>query len=88
MAHVEPKQLPTKGKPWAPILSQGFNHKVDLILPQECYELVHQKLAKELAPPTFHRVVMTLGQVLDGAFFTEYIKRGQPNQTPWSCGTV
>lgn len=28
MAHVEPKQLPTKGKPWAPILSQGFNHKV------------------------------------------------------------
>ncbi|KAF4902226.1 hypotheticall protein [Colletotrichum viniferum] len=76
MAHVEPKQLPTKGKPWAPILSQGFNHKVDLILPQECYELVHQKLAKELAPPTFHRVVMTLGQVLDGAFFTEYIKRG------------
>ncbi|KAJ0268213.1 hypothetical protein COL940_013617 [Colletotrichum noveboracense] len=76
MAHVESKQLPTKGKPWAPILSQGFNHKVDLILPQECYELVHQKLAKELAPPTFHRVVMTLGQVLDGAFFTEYIKRG------------
>ncbi|KAI8190042.1 hypothetical protein KHU50_011339 [Colletotrichum sp. SAR 10_65] len=75
MAHVEPKQLPTKGKPWAPILSQGFNHKVDLILPQECYELVHQKLAKELAPPIFHRVVMTLGQVLDGAFFTEYIKR-------------
>lgn len=28
MAHVELKQLPTKGKPWAPILSQGFNHKV------------------------------------------------------------
>ncbi|KAF0317997.1 ribonuclease P 40kDa subunit [Colletotrichum asianum] len=76
MAHVEPKQLPTKGKPWAPILSQGFNHKVDLILPQECYELMHQKLAKELGPPTFHRVVMTLGQVLDGVFFTEYIKRG------------
>ncbi|KAI8316171.1 hypothetical protein K4K61_010062 [Colletotrichum sp. SAR11_59] len=75
MAHVEPKQLPTKGKPWAPILSQGFNHKVDLLLPQECYELMHQKLAKELGPPTFHRVVMTLGQVLDGVFFTEYIKR-------------
>ncbi|KAL0935923.1 ribonuclease p mrp protein subunit pop1 [Colletotrichum truncatum] len=76
MAHVEPKQLPTKGKPWAPILGQGFNHKVDLILPQECYELVHKKLVEELAAPTFYRVAMTLGQVLDGAFFNEYIKRG------------
>ncbi|KAK1976045.1 ribonuclease P 40kDa subunit [Colletotrichum cereale] len=76
MAHVEPKQLPTKGKPWAPILNQGFNHKVELILPQECYEVVHQKLVQELAAPTFHRVIMTLGQVLDGAFFNEYIKRG------------
>ncbi|KAF6834503.1 ribonuclease p protein subunit [Colletotrichum musicola] len=76
MAHVEPRQLPTKGKPWAPILGQGYNHKVDLILPQECYELVLQKLVKEMAPPTFYRVVMTLGQVLDGAFFNEYIKTG------------
>ncbi|GJC80507.1 ribonuclease P protein subunit p40 [Colletotrichum liriopes] len=76
MAHVEPKQLPTKGKPWAPILGQGFNHKVELILPQECCEVVHQKLVKDVAAPTFHRVIMTLGQVLDGAFFNEYIKRG------------
>lgn len=51
--------------------------QVDLILPQECYELVLQKLVKEMAPPTFYRVVMTLGQVLDGAFFNEYIKTGQ-----------
>ncbi|GKT83966.1 ribonuclease P 40kda subunit [Colletotrichum tofieldiae] len=76
MAHVEPKQLPTKGKPWAPILGQGFNHKVELILPQECCEVVHQKLVMDVAAPTFHRVIMTLGQVLDGAFFNEYIKRG------------
>ncbi|KAF6804007.1 ribonuclease p protein subunit [Colletotrichum sojae] len=76
MAHVEPRQLPTKGKPWAPVLGQGYNHKVDLILPQECYELVLQKLVKEMAPPTFYRVVMTLGQVLDGVFFNEYIKTG------------
>ncbi|KAF9873714.1 ribonuclease P 40kDa subunit [Colletotrichum karsti] len=78
MAHVPPEptpsQLPSKGKPWAPILSQDFNHKVDLILPQECFELVHQKLVQELAPPTFHRVIMTLGQILEGAFYNEYIK--------------
>ncbi|KAI3534633.1 ribonuclease P 40kDa subunit [Colletotrichum filicis] len=76
MPHIEPKQLPTKGKPWAPILGQGFNYKVDLVLPQECFELVRQKLVEELPAPTFHRVIMTLGQVLDGGFFNEYIKRG------------
>ncbi|KAJ0313132.1 hypothetical protein COL5a_003983 [Colletotrichum fioriniae] len=76
MPHIEPKQLPTKGKPWAPILGQGFNYKVDLVLPQECFELVRQKLVEELPAPTFHRVIMTLGQVLDGGFFDEYVKRG------------
>lgn len=32
MPHIEPKQLPTKGKPWAPILGQGFNYKVGILL--------------------------------------------------------
>lgn len=32
MAHVEPRQLPTKGKPWAPILGQGFNHKASVTI--------------------------------------------------------
>lgn len=50
--------------------------KVDLVLPDECYELVKQKLVDERASPVFYRVVMTLGQILDGLFFNEYIKRG------------
>ncbi|ROT36729.1 ribonuclease P 40kDa subunit [Sodiomyces alkalinus F11] len=76
MAHVEQGKLPTKGKPWHPILHQGFNHKIDLVLPDECYELVKQKLVERRAPPVYYRVVMTLGQILDGLFFNEYIKRG------------
>lgn len=28
MAHLEPKQLPMKGKPWNSIMAQGFNHQV------------------------------------------------------------
>ncbi|KAL2756468.1 hypothetical protein ACRALDRAFT_1081689 [Sodiomyces alcalophilus JCM 7366] len=76
MAHVEQGKLPTKGKPWHPILQQGFNHKIDLVLPEECYELVKQKLVEQRCPPVYHRVIMTLGQILDGLFFNEYIKKG------------
>lgn len=28
MAHVEPRQFPTKGKPWNSILSQQSSHRV------------------------------------------------------------
>ena len=75
MAHVEPRQMPTKGKPWNSILSQAVNHRVDLILPEECYEAAKQRLEQRDAP-TYSRVVMSLAQLLDGLFFTEYIKHG------------
>jgi len=32
--------------------------------------------AAELLTPTYHRVIMTLGQVLEGEFFTEFVKLG------------
>ncbi|KXJ91649.1 ribonuclease P 40kDa subunit [Microdochium bolleyi] len=77
MSHPDPKQLPSKGKPWSAVLAQDFVHKVDLILPQDVAELVRDKLeAAALLVPTYHRVIMTLGQVLEGDFFTEYIKLG------------
>ncbi|KAJ1334225.1 ribonuclease P subunit [Microdochium nivale] len=77
MGHPDPKQLPTKGKPWSAVLAQDFIHKVDLIMPQDAVELVKDKLeAASLLVPSYHRVIMTLGQVLEGDFFTEYIKLG------------
>ncbi|CRK31696.1 Ribonuclease P protein subunit p40 like [Verticillium longisporum] len=76
MAHVEPRQLPTKGKPWNSIMAQGFNHQVDLVVPEECYELVKRNLVEQRNAPVYQRVTMTLGQILDGAFFLEYMKKG------------
>ncbi|CAK7562468.1 MAG: hypothetical protein SEPTF4163_000314 [Sporothrix epigloea] len=68
-------------KPWSSIQALNFVSQVDLVLPRACADEVQKKLARR--PPTFTtqpqryaRVVMTLGQVLQGTFFTEYVKAG------------
>ncbi|RGP60324.1 ribonuclease p/mrp protein subunit pop1 [Fusarium sporotrichioides] len=76
MGHVDTKQAPRKGKPWAAITSLDFIHKVDLILPAEVHDAVSEQLAKTEGPPLYSRVVMSVGDILQGDFFTEYIKKG------------
>ncbi|KAI1071157.1 hypothetical protein LB507_009650 [Fusarium sp. FIESC RH6] len=76
MGHVDTNQAPRKSKPWAAITSLDFIHKVDLILPAEVHDAVSEQLAKTSISPRYSRVVMSLGDVLLGDFFTEYIKRG------------
>ncbi|KAK5996616.1 hypothetical protein PT974_01953 [Cladobotryum mycophilum] len=75
MGHVDPSQTPSKGKPWTAIAKLDFIHKIDLIIPQGVYEIVRQKVTQREAP-AFYRVSMTLGQVLETQFLTEYIKKG------------
>ncbi|KAK4126031.1 hypothetical protein N657DRAFT_567596 [Parathielavia appendiculata] len=76
MRHLDPKQAPSKSKPWATFTSQDFVHRADLIIPQEVFELVQEKLLQEMSAPEFKRVVMSLHNILSGEFFTEYIKNG------------
>ncbi|KAI1179365.1 ribonuclease P 40kDa subunit [Nemania sp. FL0916] len=77
MSHPNPDQLPAKAKPWSAFLSQAFVHKVDLILPDEVLQLVKEKILNDMGrAPSYQRVFMTLGQVLEGDFFTQYIKIG------------
>ncbi|KAI1456353.1 ribonuclease P 40kDa subunit [Annulohypoxylon moriforme] len=78
MSHLQPGQLPGKGKPWSALLAQDFVHKVDLILPEELLQVVKDKITSEPSrgAPVFYKVIMKLGQVLEGDFFTEYIKIG------------
>ncbi|KAL7794375.1 ribonuclease P 40kDa subunit domain-containing protein [Trichoderma ceciliae] len=75
MGHVDPKQIPSKGNPWTAISNLDFIHKVDLIIPQDIYEIVVQKMTARESP-AYYRVVMTLGQVLETKFLTQYIKLG------------
>ncbi|KAI1504504.1 ribonuclease P 40kDa subunit [Biscogniauxia marginata] len=77
LAHTDSKQLPGRAKPWSTFLAQDFVHKVDLVLPEESLHLVREKVMGDLVQaPTYHRVIMTPGQVLEGDFFTQYIKIG------------
>lgn len=58
---------------------------MDLILPEEIYEIVKGHLEGEdgaAAHGVYARVYMKLGEVLQGDFFTEYIKKG------WSTADV
>ncbi|KAJ4300162.1 hypothetical protein N0V88_002831 [Collariella sp. IMI 366227] len=93
MAHLDPKQPPTKSKPWATLTSQDFVFKADLILPQEVLGLVQEKLlGTKTATPEFKRVVMPLHDILTGDFFKEYIKnegrRGIDNVFSLRSGTL
>ncbi|KAB5535181.1 ribonuclease P 40kDa subunit-domain-containing protein [Coniochaeta sp. 2T2.1] len=85
IGHLDPKQLPTKGKPWAALAGLDFIHKVDLILPEETFKLIQESLLKGPAPE-YRRVIMTLGDILTGDFLKEYIKQG--NIMMLSEGTI
>lgn len=77
MSYPDPDQLPTKAKPWSTLLSQDYVHKIDLVLPEALLQRVKEKILDDTARiPSYQRVIMTLGQVLEGDFFTQYIKIG------------
>ncbi|KAH8652775.1 ribonuclease P 40kDa subunit-domain-containing protein [Tricladium varicosporioides] len=76
MGHMDPKQPPIKRKPFAAILSHPFIHKVELVLPQEIYEIVKKDLFEAAEKPIYCRVILPLKALLEGEFFNEYIKRG------------
>ncbi|CVL01470.1 uncharacterized protein FMAN_07762 [Fusarium mangiferae] len=76
MGYLDTKQTPRKGKPWTAVMSLDFIHKVDLILPSEAYDAACQQLSNARHAPRYSKVVMSLGDILQGDFFTEYIKKG------------
>ncbi|KAF5588698.1 ribonuclease P MRP subunit POP1 [Fusarium pseudocircinatum] len=77
MGYLDTKQAPRKGKPWTAVMSLDFIHKVDLILPSEAYDAACQQLSNAQNAPRYSKVVMSLGDILQGDFFTEYIKKGK-----------
>ncbi|KAJ8061150.1 hypothetical protein OCU04_010225 [Sclerotinia nivalis] len=79
MGHVDPKQAPARRKPFVNILGHKYINKVEMILPQEMYEMMRREMDEVFAEsggPVYSRVVMPLSALLEGEFFTEYIKKG------------
>jgi ribonucleases P/MRP protein subunit RPP40 len=75
--YIDPTQPPTKKSPWRQIKEMPFIHSVTLLMPDELYELVWDKLDVESKKVKYAKVIMKLQEVLEGDFFTEYIKKGQ-----------
>lgn len=91
--YIDPKQLPSKKKPFATILNQPFTHtvrsscmqryqilnlsdQVELLLPEELYDLIWKELEARLANIRYSHVVMSLSDLLEADFFNIYIKTG------------
>lgn len=56
--------------------------KIDLIAPQECYSILHEKLVEQRQQAMYARVTMALGQLLEADLLIECIKKGTDNSTP------
>jgi ribonuclease P/MRP protein subunit RPP40 len=74
-SYIDPQNVSTKKHPFATFNKQHFSHTLDMILPEEMYELVQQKL-DTYSNGQYARVHMKLGEVLESAFLQTYIKTG------------
>ncbi|KAL5420845.1 hypothetical protein PMIN04_006093 [Paraphaeosphaeria minitans] len=77
-SYIDPQNVSTKKKPFSTFNAQPFSHTLDLILPEEIYEIVkgHVEGADAAVKGVYARVYLKLGEVLQGDFFNEYIKKG------------
>ncbi|KAF8865463.1 hypothetical protein BDZ45DRAFT_580058 [Acephala macrosclerotiorum] len=82
LGHIDPKQPPVKRKPFSVILKQDFIQKVELILPEEIYEIIKHDLMTNLPLASYSRVILPLAALLRGEFFNEYIKKGGITSKP------
>jgi ribonucleases P/MRP protein subunit RPP40 len=82
-SYVDPAQPPTKKSPWRQIQNVPFVQTATMIMPNEMYKLIWDKIEAETKKLRYAKVIMKLQDVLEGAFFTEYIKRGKVHSLAW-----
>jgi ribonuclease P/MRP protein subunit RPP40 len=73
--YIDPQNVSTKKQPFATFNKQRFSHTLDLILPEEIYELLKQRL-DAFGDGQYARVHMKLGEILEPEFVNDYIKQG------------
>jgi ribonuclease P/MRP protein subunit RPP40 len=74
-SYIDPQNVSSKKQPFATFNKQHFSHTLDLILPEDMYELVQQKL-DTYSPTSYARAHLKLLDLLDPDFLTSYIKQG------------
>lgn len=75
-AYIRPDQSPWKKTPWRTISNTPFLKEVNLILPEELYSVIWDKIENETKMASYAKVILKLEDLLHGAFFTEYVKKG------------
>jgi ribonuclease P/MRP protein subunit RPP40 len=88
IGHVDPEQPPTKRKPFANILDHKFINKVEMILPKELYDIMEKEIFADSRSPVYSRVILPLEKLVEGDFFTEYIKKGNVVFQPMMAALV
>ncbi|KAL1382470.1 ribonuclease P 40kDa subunit-domain-containing protein [Phyllosticta capitalensis] len=74
--HIDESHPPTKKKPFATIAELPFAHTADLVLPESTYDAIKEQFEGDVGSFHYARVYMTLGEIIDGDFFNDYIKTG------------
>src|ERR1700755_1074576 len=79
--YISPSQPPTKKSPFRQIQSVPFVRSATLILPEELHQLIVTKLENEpsLLNPRYAKVICPLGDLLEGKFFNDCVKRPGSN---------
>ncbi|KAK6335563.1 hypothetical protein TWF696_002334 [Orbilia brochopaga] len=63
-------------RPHSTISGHVYNQQVDLLLPDEVCELVQQKLDEHVKPLQYHRIFMSLKDIVEKDFYNKYIRQG------------
>lgn len=50
--------------------------KVDVVLPEELYEVIRNEIENKIINIQYSRVIMPMSALLEGDFFNSYIKSG------------
>ncbi|TID21546.1 Ribonuclease P protein subunit p40 [Venturia nashicola] len=74
--YVDGHRPPTKREPFAAINSHSPVHTLDLLLPEELYAIVKQKLEDQSKILRYARIYVSLLDIVSGDFFNQYIKAG------------
>jgi ribonuclease P/MRP protein subunit RPP40 len=77
-SYIDPQNVSTKKKPFSTFNKQRYTHNVDLVLPEEIYELIKAELARADGPARtqFARVHVKLGEIIESDFLNGHIKQG------------
>ena len=76
-ASLDPKHLSKKKRPWHTINEVSFAKKVEMIMPEEMYEVLWDKVEEDLSKMRYASVILKLQEVLEGDFLSEYVKKGK-----------